>query len=248
MFIIGIEAQTQITIEIGPVPPFKIAYDPINKNMYVANFKGNVSVINTTTNKVVGTIPVQGQLFDIEYDPVNQRMYVTSQAIGTEKGSVSVIDTRTNTVIGSPIAVDKPNGIAYDPEHERMYVTHSKGAVSVINTTSMNLVGDPIPVENGAIDIAYEQENKKNMYVVSIANKTGVSVINTTTNTVVETIPLRNGVWGIAYTPFNKRMLVTNIYNDTVSVIDTRNNTEVGNPIRVGDGQVVLNHLSGGHS
>ena len=36
---------------------------------------------------------------------------------------------------------------------------------------------------------------------------------------------------GIAYDPVNKRMYVTNVGDDTVSVIDTTTNTVVGNPI-----------------
>jgi YVTN family beta-propeller protein len=212
LFIIGIEAQTQVTIEIGPTQPFKIAYDPLTKNMYVANFKGTVSVINTTSNHVVGTIPVGGQLADIEYDPVNNRMYVTSQATDTQSnGTVSVIDTTTNAIVGNPIPVDNPNGIAFDSANNRMYVTNFEdtnleGTVSVINTTAINLVGSPIPVQKGAIDIAYDPVIK-NMYVTSILDDTGVSVINTTTNTVLgNPIPVQKGATDIAYDPVNMRM------------------------------------------
>src|SRR5688500_18201000 len=40
--------------------PEGIAYDPINERMYVTNtlFQGTVSVIDTTTNTVIDTIPV----------------------------------------------------------------------------------------------------------------------------------------------------------------------------------------------
>ena len=57
-----------------------------------------VSVIDTTTNTVVGNpITVGDGPEDIAYDPVNKRMYVTNR----EDGTVSVIDTTTNTVLGS---------------------------------------------------------------------------------------------------------------------------------------------------
>src|SRR5215211_3724986 len=82
----------------------RIEYDPVNKRMYVSHSNldsvpviGNVSVIDTTTNTVIGSpISVRDGPKDIEYDPVNKRMYVTSHSNGT----VTVIDTTTNTVEG----------------------------------------------------------------------------------------------------------------------------------------------------
>ena len=75
-----------------------IAYDPVNKRMYVTNRDNDtVSVIDTITNTVVGSpIKVGDGPQDIAYDPVNKRMYVTNFGDDT----VSVIDTTTNTVVG----------------------------------------------------------------------------------------------------------------------------------------------------
>ena len=111
--------------------PFGIAYDPVNKRMYVANVGDTVSVIDTTTNTVNDTIPVGDFPQHIAYDPVNERIYVTN----LNNHTVSVIDTNTNTVIGKQIQVgDGPSGIAYDPVNERMYVTNRfDDTVSVIN-------------------------------------------------------------------------------------------------------------------
>ena len=134
-FIIGVEAQPPI--KVGDVPE-GIAYDPVNKRMYVSNHNDNtVSVIDTTTNTVIDTKPNTPQIDPImvgagpegiAYDPVNKRMYVSNH----NDKSVSVIDTTTNTVIDTkpntpqidPIMVGAgPEDIAYDPVNKRMYVS-----------------------------------------------------------------------------------------------------------------------------
>ena len=104
--------------------PSGIAYDPENKKIYVTNTADDtVSVINTTTNTVVGSpIRVGNVPNDIAYDPENKRMYVVNR----DDDTVSVIDTTTNTVIGNPIRVGNiPWGIAYHDQEvnkKKMYV------------------------------------------------------------------------------------------------------------------------------
>ena len=59
---------------------FGMTYDPIHKTMYVANIEPNtVSVINTTTNSVIGNpIPAGKQPQSAAYDPVHKTMYMTN--------------------------------------------------------------------------------------------------------------------------------------------------------------------------
>ena len=243
------------TPEIDPIKvgdtPTGIAYDPVHKRLYVTNqFNNTVSVIDTTTNTVVGSITVPSLPLHIVHDPRNERMYVTNRGANT----VSVIDITTNTVVSSPIIVgDRPTGIAYDDlVHKRMYVTNSvdNGTVSVIDTTTNKVIDtnpntpdeiDPIRVGDGPKGIAYNLDNRL-MYVTNVRNGT-VSVINTTTNTVIESIRVGNGPTGVSYSQRNEVMYVTNREDDTVSVIDTTTNkvidtnpnTPVIDPITVGD-------------
>jgi len=83
--------------------PHGIAYDPVNKRMYVTNnFDNSVSVIDTTNNKVVGgPITVGSRPTEIAYDPVNKRMYVANASVN----NISVIDTTKNTVVSIPVLV-----------------------------------------------------------------------------------------------------------------------------------------------
>src|SRR3954453_7280719 len=77
---------------------------------YVANNgSNNVTVIDTTTNAVVGTpIPVGAQPNGVGVDPTVHRAYVANQGSNT----VTVIDTTTNAVVGAPITVGShPAGV-----------------------------------------------------------------------------------------------------------------------------------------
>ena len=239
------------TPQIDPIMvgggPAGIAYDPTNERMYVENRNDkSISVIDTTTNKVIDTNPntpqidpimVGGEPEDIVYDPVNKRIYVAN----FDDNTVSVIDTTTNKVIDTnpntpavtdPITVgDAPTGIAYDPVHKMIYVSNhgddlGNDTVSVIDTTTNKVVGS-IRVGDEPLDIAYDDPVNKRMYVTNSGDNT-VSVIDTTTNKVVGSVRVGDEPLDIAYDPVNKRMYVTNSGDDTVSVIDTTTNKVVG--------------------
>ena len=87
--------------------------DPTVHRAYVANRNGpNVTVIDTTTNTVVGApIPVGSLPFGVGVDPNAHRAYVANLGSNT----VRVIDTTTNFV-SAPIPVgNTPNGVGIGP-------------------------------------------------------------------------------------------------------------------------------------
>jgi YVTN family beta-propeller protein len=66
----------------------KFAFNPKNGNMYVTvGFSNVVSVIDSTSNQVVDTVPVEEGALKIALDPINNDMYVTN----TLNNTVSVI-------------------------------------------------------------------------------------------------------------------------------------------------------------
>src|SRR5207249_5961868 len=56
---------------------------------------GHVSVIDTTANTVIATVPVGGQPEGVAVHPDGKRVYVANVS---GPGTMSVIDTSTNTV------------------------------------------------------------------------------------------------------------------------------------------------------
>ncbi len=119
LFINGVAAQPPIQVGDGPSG---IAYNPDSKKLYVSNTADDtVSVIDTTTNTVVGNpIPVGDGPSRIAYDNATKNMYV----IQFLDKSVSVIDTISNLVVGTIPVGFQPSAIAYDQENKRIYVTN----------------------------------------------------------------------------------------------------------------------------
>ncbi len=215
------------SIDVGDTP-LDLAYDPVHQKMYVTNLNGNdVSVIDTTTNKVIKNITVSSP-FGITYDTDNREMYVTDY----RSNSVSIINPFTDTVVGSPIHVDAlPTGIAYDPIHQRIYVTNLNGNdVSVIDTTT-NMVINTLTGFNGPFAVKFNPINQ-NMYVTNYYSNT-VSVIDSSYQDIA-TITVGNSPRFIAYDPNNQQMYVTNQNSSNVSILNSTNS--VVDTINVGKG------------
>src|SRR4051794_37942675 len=121
---------------------------PLPGRAYVTNSGSNsVSVIDTTTNTVVGTpIPVGSGPHGIGVDPTVHRAFVAN--FGGSVGDVTVIDTQTNAVVGTPIVIGgDPEGVGVDPTVHRAYVADPLfNKVVVIDTTTNTIVGASIPV------------------------------------------------------------------------------------------------------
>src|SRR6476620_9675711 len=76
---------------------------------YVTNFcNGTVSVIETSTNTVIATIPVGSTPDTPALTPDGSRLYVSNRGDGT----VAVVDTATNTVVSTIPVAPFPSGLA----------------------------------------------------------------------------------------------------------------------------------------
>jgi YVTN family beta-propeller protein len=190
---------------------------------YVTNCGDNntVSVIDTTTNTVVTTVPVPSAYFPAA-TPDGTRVYVTNRIFHT----VSVIDTTTNTVISTVPVGFFPAGLAITPDGARAYVAISGlgGSVSVIDT-STNVVVATIPESFKPFFVAIRSDGARAYVINDSFLYPWITVIDTGTNTVSTNIPLDPTPGGIAITPDGARAYVTIPSSGTVSVIDTATNT-----------------------
>lgn len=193
---------------------------------YVTNANA-VTVIDTSTNTVINTIPSTTPddfAVNVAITPDGKFAYVTNLYC-----TVSVIDTCENTVVDTIDVGIYPMGIAITPNGRYAYVSNSyNDNVSVIDTTT-NTVVDTIPVGNDPLGIAITPDGNF-VYVVN-AFDDNVSVIDTSSNTVVYTIPVGDFPHGIAITPDGNFAYVSNNeqppLTTTVSVIDTSTRTVV---------------------
>jgi YVTN family beta-propeller protein len=209
-----------------------LAPSALARDVLVGNGGGNsVSVIDTTTNQVVGE-PIDVGLgpFGIAITPDAKTAYVTNIDVGL----VKAVDLGSRQVTGPPIEVGGgPEGIAITPDGGRAYVATNGGDRVALIDTANNFVGPPIPVgdEPGAVAIT---PDGKTAYVTNLISG-DVYVIDTSTSQLVGSpIPVGSFPRGIAITPDGGRAYVANSGSDTVSVIDTRTNQLAGSPIDVG--------------
>jgi cysteine-rich repeat protein/YVTN family beta-propeller protein len=122
---------------------------------YVANSTdATVSVVDTATNAVVATIPVDsGGPVDIAVNPAGNRVYVATVV----SGAVTVIDATTNTVADAIDLGANPVVMAIHPDGSRVYVTVARvagDALLAVDPATRMIVGDvAIAQESSAIAI-----------------------------------------------------------------------------------------------
>ncbi|HKC79479.1 MAG TPA: Ig-like domain-containing protein [Nitrosopumilaceae archaeon] len=165
-------ADSLITLPPTDLAPINISYT--YNYVYVTNYNsGTVSVINATSNNVVGSITVGTQPYGIAYNSNNGKIYVANYG----SNNVSVIDPSSNTVISTISGVTNPSALIYDSKNQDLYVTSSGlNTVSVIDPSS-NSVITTIPVGTQPNGIAYNSNNGK-IYVANYGSNT-ISVIDT---------------------------------------------------------------------
>lgn len=99
---------------------------------------GDVSVINTADNTVIGTITVGGNPAALAVSPDGSRLYVGSN------GALSVIDTATSTIVATiSVYAGTATGVAVSPNAQLVYVVGAGyGLGSVYSTSTYLSVGD----------------------------------------------------------------------------------------------------------
>ena len=219
--------------------PAGVAFTPNGSRAYVTNGgsdtiggAGTVSMVDTATNTVTGTVAVGTSPRALAITADGAKVYVAN----TVSNNVSVINTATNTVISTVTVGTSP--LAITASGAKVYVANAgSNTVSVIDTTT-NAVSATIGVGAGPDGVAITP-NGFRAYVANAGSNT-VSVIDTTTNSVVKTITVGTTPGGIAITPDGSRAYVANTGSGSVSMIDTATNTVVI-AIPVGAGNRPLN-------
>jgi YVTN family beta-propeller protein len=209
---------------------------------YVTNTADNtVSVVNTSTNEVVATIPVLKGAYPAQQlaaAPDGKFVYAASIFSG-----IVALDTATNTVawqMTPPSVIEEvpsgthftesdflpglASGLAVSPDSQFLYVAlQGTNAVAVVNTTTHKMIAT-ISVGScpSGMDIA---PNNSRLYVVNLCSES-VSVINPSTKAVTGTVLPGNEPEDVAISPNSSFAYVTGA--GTAAVLDTSSNTVTG--------------------
>jgi YVTN family beta-propeller protein len=170
-------------------------------NAYVSNSgSDSVSVIDTTSNQVVATIPTGKAPVNPTFTPDRRHVYVAN----SQDTTISVIDVATNQVTTIPAGGERPSGLAFSPDGDTLFVSLiSEDYVSPGSVHSIKLrtgeVSASIPMGADPERIALTPDGTR-LFVNNLLDGT-MAVIDTGTNAVITTVTLGD-------LPFNPLMSI----------------------------------------
>ncbi len=211
-------------IPVPAGPPQFLAFAPDGRTVYVSVWNDArtihaVSVLDTTSNSIVATIPVRTRPFLAAVTPDGKRLYVPNH----DSGTISVIDTATRTVTTEIKVAPDPHWVAFSTDGTRAFTAnHESNLVSVLDTAT-NAVLATVPVGTSPHSLAVDPKRP----LVANVDYDGASVtmIDTTTNKVVATVAVGRNPQDIAWAPDGRFAYTTNVTDSTVSVIDVGTRT-----------------------
>lgn len=187
-----------------------------------------VSVVDTSTNTKVASIPVGANCLCLSPDsiaiaPDIGRVYATNE-VGR---SVSVIDVISNTVVTTIAIGGDPTAVVASRDGTRVYVLHgtSPAAVAAIDTATNTVVGLASLPTAQARGMAITPDGARLYVSTSAANR--VIVVGTAPMSVMATIPVGNFPLGVEISPDGSRAYVATYFSNAVSVIDTTANAVI---------------------
>ena len=129
-------AATPPTQGLAP-GPWALALDNSTGLLYVAHLTDFLSVINTTTNRLVQTVSLGEKISGLAVDETDRRLFATDSLPGTVDVMSTVNDTTIARIPGGP-AMQR---VAYDPQDGMVFVTaEGNSTVLEINATTTTLV------------------------------------------------------------------------------------------------------------
>ena len=229
---------TKTIVDAGFNEPYTVTMNADGTRVYITNSNGTtISIIDTATNVVVGTITGFDGPSDFAITPDGKTAYVNNYGGPAGVGSgnattVNVVDLTTNTISGTITVGLAPASLAIRPDGAFVYVINyvdgnpGTGTISVIQTSD-NTVVKTIPGFSGPFGIAITPDGRF-AYVTNfgsnnfsptaggiapnVVSGTTVSVVNLSSNTIEATITLGNQPSGIAITPDGRFAYASN-YN-----------------------------------
>jgi YVTN family beta-propeller protein len=183
--------------------------------LYTTNGSLNsVTVTDTATRTVLGTVPVPGFPLDVALHPDGSRAYTAN----FQGGSVSVIDTATRTVLQTLAVGSYPSGVGVSPDGSKLYVVRDySGQVQIRSTSTLALLQTiATPSTNGGFGSVTFTPDGSRAYITGW----GITVLDTATDQVVATFSA-GFCANLALTPDGSRVYCSDGWQGAVYGFDT---------------------------
>ena len=187
--------------------------------LYTTNGSLNsVTVTDTVTRTVLGTVPVPGHPLDLAFAADGSRAY-TANFYG---GSVSVIDTATRTVLQTFAVGSYPSGVGVSPDGSKLYVVRDyAGQVQIRDANTFALLQTiTTPSTNGGFGSVTFTADGARAYITGWA----ITVLDTATDQVVASFGA-GFCANLALTPDGSRVYCSDGWTGAVYGFDTATHT-----------------------
>ncbi|MCD2189975.1 serine/threonine-protein kinase [Actinomycetospora soli] len=190
-----------------------------------------VHVVDTRTNAVTATIPVDREPYALAVAPDQRTLWVPSHATG----SIDVVDLSANAVVRRIPVGPNPHWIAFGP-HGIYVANHESNLVTSFGPDGAARATVPVGRSPHALAVSPDGER------VAVVNYDAgtVDVLDARTDRVLATVSVGRGPQHVSYTPDGRHLHTANVDDGTVSVIDTATDTVTatvpacGSPTSVG--------------
>ncbi|MFN8570975.1 MAG: hypothetical protein U0132_02890 [Gemmatimonadaceae bacterium] len=148
---------TVANVKVTGRNPDAIAYDAFSQRVFTFNGGGsNATVIDATTNAVVGTIPLGGKPEFPQVDGAG-KLYVNIE----DTGEIAVVDTKAMTVLKrwALAGCEEPTGLQLDRARHRLFSVCGSKVMVVVNTDDGKIVAT-LPIGAGCDGVAYDAERE----------------------------------------------------------------------------------------
>lgn len=187
--------ETITKIKIPARNPDAIIYDPFSRKVFTFNGgSANSTVLDGESNKVIGTIPLDGKP-EFAVTDNNGRIFVNIE----DKNIISVINSSTLKVEKSwSIAPgDEPSGLAIDNTNHRLFSVCSNKLMIVIDIETGKII-TTLPIGNRCDGVAFDPELKRVYSSNGEGTITVVQEIDANKFKILETITTQLGARTIA--------------------------------------------------
>ena len=209
--------------------PIGIAINPLLKHIYVTNqFSNTLSIINSDNGRLLRTVQLDSSPYGIDNDIITNRIYTA--IIGDD--SLAIIDGTTGKLIHKiQRNVKTPVDVKVIPNQDLLYVTNiDNNTVSKFSTISNN-IKQIIPVGQSPYSLGSYQRSDNNNYIfvtnlrdglinVILMNNTKQKDSSFTSDKIIANISIGGIPVGIGVNDVTNKIYVTNIQNNTVSIIN----------------------------
>ena len=206
--------------------PGGISISPDGRFAYVANLDGSganagdVSVISTSSNEVVGAIAIPDRLRPMEmFIPPDGRW---GFAIGWDSSKIAVVDLAAREVtkmVGTGLAQSGYAVVRASGDGRRLYVGYAgAGALIVLDTASLEVAAH-IAVPLGPYP-SFAVNPDGGLVYAALPDSGYVSVWDVPAAAARETIPAGRFPATLGLTPGGETLYVANLLDETVSAID----------------------------